>query len=48
MKKLLTAMIYVDRVMYYNFDVDFVSLSPFDILNHVKSDPRTYISYLDL
>jgi hypothetical protein len=34
----------VDHVEYCNFDTGFIS----DIADHVKSDLRTYIEYLDL
>lgn len=35
----------VDLVEYYNFDAD---LSPFDIVNHHRYNPRTYIGYWEL
>ena len=35
----------IDLVDYYNFNG---FLSPFNNFNHVKSDPRTNIVYLDL
>ena len=35
----------IDLIEYYNSDGDF---TPFNIVNHLKFDPRTYIEYLDL
>jgi hypothetical protein len=35
----------IDLIEYYNFDIGFVSIN---FVNHLKSDLRTYIEYLDL
>jgi hypothetical protein len=44
MKKLLIAKLQISS----STKTLIFSLSPFNIVNHVKSDPRIYIEYLDL